>query len=89
MEANDYTFQIEIRQLEPAIITTDIIVAEMNKRFRNQEQFECQLEIICFDIAIFFNGRFYENGKTSVFDFINPAPEHLRHLSKEGENSWL
>jgi hypothetical protein len=44
---------IEIRQLDNTmpLITTDYIVAAMNKRFITDEQFLQQIDVICIDIA--------------------------------------
>ena len=55
---------IEIRQLDhqPEITTMDII-AMMNKRFKNQEQFEMQLDVICSEIAMRLTNRLKDNGR--------------------------
>lgn len=50
-------------------ITPDKIIKEMNKSFKNQDQFEQQLDSICLDIALKFNME-YDRQKNQVCDFI-------------------
>ena len=68
---------IEVRQFDyqPQITALDII-AMMNKRFKNQEQFEMQLDVICSKIAMRLTNRlqpnhcvFYHHTGLLLFDF--------------------
>lgn len=68
---------IEVRQfdIQPQITVFDII-AMMNKKFKNQEQFEMQLDVICTDIAMRLTNRlqpyhciFYHHTGLLLFDF--------------------
>lgn len=54
---------IEVRQFDyqPKITPMDIITM-MNQRFKNQEQFEMQLDTICLSIAMRLTNRLKGNG---------------------------
>lgn len=55
---------IEVRQFDyqPKITTMDIITM-MNQRFKNQEQFEMQLDAICLEIAMQLTNRLEDNSR--------------------------
>lgn len=53
---------IEVRQfVYQSKITAFDIIAMMNKKFKNQEQFEMQLDVICLNIAMRLTNRFWPN----------------------------
>lgn len=60
-----------------------VVTEQYNKRFKNQEQFEQQIDTISMDIAAELGAKYDRKGDTLVFDFSGALKDPMEVLEKQ------